>query len=653
MKKLLAIISLFALVLTSCEKEETMPVGSGLETLVATIENAADTKATLQDGTNGNVVVWENNDKISVFVQQGNTVTNVQYVLNSGKGTTEGIFIEADTDFELAADATVLAAVYPYTEGATYSGGTISGLSTSSTYTYSSTEKVGPMAAKANGTALAFKNAGSLVKVSTSNIPAGYTSIELSSATSNLSGSYSIALDANGVPAATLTGDSKSITFNGTSTDQTVYFPIFAGTYTDLTIKAKGEGKGDLTLISPKALTAAKNYIYYTNASATTNTSGTVSLGANDNKNMVISTDATNLSVSQESGATITGNVNIAIDGGSTSRTLDIDLPQATVELSGTTTYTSITAATAENTLILGNGVTAEKVIVKQGNVQVNAGSTLKGIELNGTTSSAIIINNGGNLENIGTLPEGVKIMTPAEYELSKAIAAGGTVTLADAVNLSGTITISNDLELDLGGKTLTIKGNISYGLINKANLTIKNGTIIFEGDGSNGAAVCNMNQITMESANITSNTVCFRNWGDTGVTKLEGKTVADANVTATINGGTFNSTFINNEQHSQHRYAIHGYFLSNMTMTGSTITGSGGISVDVSFATLTNVTATAECTYGAHGLYVASGNATVSGCTITNAAAYSDDTYGKAVVKIGNNESVTYPNGTTVININ
>lgn len=647
MKKLLAIISLFALVLTSCEKEETMPVGSGLDILTATIENAADTKATLQDGTNGNVVVWENYDKISVFVQQGNTVTNVQYVLNSGKGTTEGIFIEADTDFELAADATVLAAVYPYTKGATYSDGTISGLSTNSTYTYSSTEKVGPMAAKADGTALAFKNAGSLVKVSTSNIPAGYTSIELSSATSNLSGSYSISLDASGVPTATLTGDSKSITFTGTGTDQTVYFPIFAGDYTDLTVKAKGEGKGDLPLFS-KALTAVQNYIYYTNTSATTNTSGTVSLGANDNKNMVISTDATSLSVSQESGATITGNVNIAIDGGSTSRILNIDLPQATVELSGTTTYTSITAATAENTLILGNGVTAEKVIVKQGNVQVNAGSTLKGIELNDATS-AIIINNGGNLENIGTLPEGVKIMTPAEYELSKAIAAEGT----DAVNLSGTITISNDLELDLGGKALTIKGNISYGLINKANLTIKNGTIIFEGDGSNGAAVCNMNKITMENANITSNTVCFRNWGDTGVTKLEGKTVADANVTATIKGGTFNSTFINNEQHSQHRYAIHGYFLSNMTMTGSTVTGSGGISVDVSFATLTDVTATARCTYGAHGLYVASGNATVSGCTIANAAAYSDDTYGEAVVKIGNNESVTYPNGTTVININ
>ena len=86
------------------------------------------------------------------------------------------------------------------------------------------------------------------------------------------------------------------------------------------------------------------------------------------------------------------------------------------------------------------------------------------------------------------------------------------------------------------------------------------------------------------------------------------------------------------------------------MTMTGSTVTGSGGISVDVSFATLTNVTATANCQYGAHDLYVAAGNATVTGCTFANAAAYSDATYGNAVV---NNETYEHDtnnaNGTTV----
>lgn len=131
MKKIFAIISLFALVLTSCEKEEAIVIGSGLDTITATIESTTDTKATLQDGTNNNVVLWESYDPISVFIQQGNTVSNVKYVLNDGDGTTEGVFVKADPNFEIAADATILAAVYPYNEDAAYADGS----NTAATYT--------------------------------------------------------------------------------------------------------------------------------------------------------------------------------------------------------------------------------------------------------------------------------------------------------------------------------------------------------------------------------------------------------------------------------------------------------------------------------------------------------------------------------------
>ena len=206
------------------------------------------------------------------------------------------------------------------------------------------------------------------------------------------------------------------------------------------------------------------------------------------------------------------------------------------------------------------------------------------------------------------------------------------TVTLEGDVTLNERITLTADKNIDLGGNILTISNTaLAYALVNKANTTITNGTIDFTGDGSNGAAVCNMGQLEMKDVNVISNTVCFRNYGET-VTNLSGKTAADATVTAVIDGSTFTSSYCNTEAHEYHRYAVHAYMYSNLTMSNSTVKGSGGVSVDVAFATLNKVTATSTCS-STHDLYVACGNATVTDCTFANAVAYSDNEYGKAVV--------------------
>lgn len=210
---------------------------------------------------------------------------------------------------------------------------------------------------------------------------------------------------------------------------------------------------------------------------------------------------------------------------------------------------------------------------------------------------------------------------------------------------MSESLNITSNKTIDLNGRTLTIKNSeLDYGLTNNAKLTIKNGTINFEGNAANnGAAVINMAQIEMEDVTITSTSAtCFRNYNKDGVADLAGKKVEDAVITANIEGCEFTSSYQNNESHSQHRYAVQGYGFSNMIMTDCAVTGWGGVAIDTSFATLNGVEATAGCTAGAHDLYVACGNATVTGCIFNNAAAYSDDKYGTAYV---NGES--YGNGT------
>lgn len=197
---------------------------------------------------------------------------------------------------------------------------------------------------------------------------------------------------------------------------------------------------------------------------------------------------------------------------------------------------------------------------------------------------------------------------------------------------------------------TLTIKNSaLGNGLVNEAALTIKNGTINFEGNAvMNGAAVTNLAQIKMENVTVTTTSaVCFRNYGDVTDKTLAGKEAEDATVTAVVNNCDFTSSYQNNESHEYHRYAIHGYGFSNMTMTNCTVEGCGGVSVDASFATLNGVTATAKSSCGTHDLYVAAGVATVTDCTFNNAVAYSDEEWGTAYVN-----SQPYVNGGAITNL-
>ncbi|MBO5407007.1 MAG: hypothetical protein J6A27_05800 [Bacteroidales bacterium] len=598
MKKIFAIISLFALVLTSCEKEEAIVIGSGLDTITATIESTTDTKATLQDGTNNNVVLWEEDDPISVFIEQENTVYNVKYELNEGDGTTEGVFVKAEPNFEIAADATILAAVYPYDEDAVYADGSVSGLSTTDSYTYSQTEKVGPMAAKANGSNLSFKNVGALVQISTSNVPNGYNKIELSSATSGLQGEYSLSFDENGIPVPTLTGTGKTITFEGTSADQTVYFPVFAGSYSDLTVKAKNDAGSEVILISPKALEAVRNTIHWTQRSVITETiiaeSGTISLTENNGKELTLiiykdgGNHAWDITIEPADQYTIIdGIVNIMIDGLTIDNDLNINLPNATVNLTGTSTYTNINSTTASNTLILGKGVTAQKVTVNQGNVQVNEGATVTQFE-NDSTEEIVIIDNGGTIPDENT---DFTKRTYAEHELIKAINDNtvNTHTLTGNVTLSDILTINKNFVLDGNGYTLTSTMNGSNGrAINvgesgcgNLNVTIKNLEIEASGQRAinliQGSHNVTIENVTATSTNYTVNVAASAPGSIVTINKstLTGKNtinVGAENTTMTVSESTL-STIDDNAGEGYSTITVGSYNAGNSTfLSGSEV---------------------------------------------------------------------------------
>lgn len=240
------------------------------------------------------------------------------------------------------------------------------------------------------------------------------------------------------------------------------------------------------------------------------------------------------------------------------------------------------------------------------------------------------------------------EIDTPEE--LAAAFTNGGSYKLTASIEVTEALTATKPIALLMGDDVeFIIKNNeILFGLTNKSNMTIKGGAINFTGNTTkNGAAVYNVGQIQLEDVDITSNNGCFINDGDATKKTLEGLKAEDATVTAVINGGIFNSSFCKSGSHTQHRYAVTGFWYSNLIMNGTTIEGSGGVCADVSFATLTNVNAEHACQYGAHDLYVPCGNATVTNCTFTNAAAYSDTTYGIAVV---NGTPYNIPEGKTYV---
>ena len=164
MKKYIQSMMAFAAIVSfaSCSSEDNNTTienesATKVMTFTATQEgNEASTRAILS-GTN---IHWESDDKISLLYNS----ENKQFTLTDGAGSTSGKFSGE------AGQSTSYTAVYPYQENASLSGNDVTNVTLPATQTATANsfdKNAALMMAQSNSTTLNFKNAISLVKVTT------------------------------------------------------------------------------------------------------------------------------------------------------------------------------------------------------------------------------------------------------------------------------------------------------------------------------------------------------------------------------------------------------------------------------------------------------------------------------------------------------
>ena len=110
---------------------------------------------------------------------------------------------------------------------------------------------------------------------------------------------------------------------------------------------------------------------------------------------------------------------------------LVIDAKQTTVYLNGTK-YEEIEAGTAENTLVINDGVTVSKLTVKAGNVKVFGKGTITAI-VKGTEGTGITYIYASNQAQLpSTLPQGFEKVSLEAENLKEAMAEGGVYQLKE-----------------------------------------------------------------------------------------------------------------------------------------------------------------------------------------------------------------------------
>lgn len=515
MKKILfSTIAILALAVMGCNKSELVPEQENAFTIKASIENFG-TKTTMD----GNTVIWEEGDQIAVLVENQPPVL---YTLQSGAGTPNGTFqITGNSVFSPAPEQeNNIAVLYPYNADARYINGTITTSLASSYEWKEGANGKAPMAAITSFNQLSneitFQNAGALIALTVNNIPAGYKSISMTSSGIKINGATEISFT-DGVPSSEVTATddaNKTITINfaaaATTTDKVFYFPLgTTETATDITI-AMSDGSNTQTLYNDKAMArAVRNKRYYTSISFDGMGNLPTPLAASEDintkigegtTNFILDENANDVNITEETTkelqiAVTSGNATFELSGEgpkgnidlytpANTQNLNLNVPNATVELKpdeGFATFETITATTAENTLIIPAGVTVNNLTIKGGNVRV-FGKVVNISNEKSTGKVKIYKGEGAEIpEELDTDKfEIVTLKTITTVEALKESIEGAKdneiITFGVDLEISEIITINKNITLDLNGKTVTANCKKAFEVY--ADATIKNGTI-------------------------------------------------------------------------------------------------------------------------------------------------------------------------------
>ncbi len=153
---------------------------------------------------------------------------------------------------------------------------------------------------------------------------------------------------------------------------------------------------------------------------------------------------------------------------------------------------TTLVVSSADNTTIIGDGVTVDVLTVNKGNVRIMKGGSVGNIERGESNDGGVTyIIYEGTIPSDVTDEELIKHISAAEWDLKQAAEKGGTYTLNADVVITNTLVIpsENTFALDLNGYTIsqTKACTASYSMIeNRGSLTISgNGKISFIDNGA------------------------------------------------------------------------------------------------------------------------------------------------------------------------
>lgn len=618
MKKFLFLsLATFIFSFSSCTNDDLEGVNRVTSNISAIIEEGGS-RTVLDDLQ----VKWGDNEAISVFYTSDtySTPQNVNCQMTDGSGTTSA-------NFSIVLEGTKpkkLAALYPYSSDSEFSDNAIT-LTMPETHQYAENGISGaPMAALISDqqALIAFKNAGALLGITVNNIPAGYDRATLVSTTEPIAGKCTIEFDTNGNPTLKAVSDAteKQIEIHFEASDdvsnKTFYFPIPVDEYTSLEMSiSKSSDSNSKKLLKTKALDAERSSRYkstltldaITGAIPTSTTIEGASTALKSNNSITVdevsSEDGTpTITLPTETAASevnivfesitstgvitidaandsqVASNVNITVPTAADQAKLNIDLPNSTVTItvSGTSgTISELTASTAENTLIIGKGVSIGSLIIDQGNVRIEGGKITTYITNNNNKEIVYVIADQTDADTYKGLSDAVKAsITKIEctsdiwVEVNTASGLYAASLGAKNIKLVADVTITADKPVnpkngqiyDLNDcKVVAVDGTKDVFRIVEADaeVTIANGTI----DNQNGKnyalsiradnVTLNMEGVTIpansydgslhKNGNYTGSTVSLVDCKFNGVVYLSNTDDKTAN-TLKVDGGSFTS---------------------------------------------------------------------------------------------------------------
>ena len=476
----------------------------------ASFEGNASSRTQLEQESEKLKTVWSKTDQLSIFAGkctnrlykltdgEGQTNATFEFVQVSG-----GIEDNSSSATTLSANV----AYYPYNQNVTVASGTTDGSYTinavfpaEQTYTESLSfgEGAAPMVAVTESeldTDLSFKNVGGILGVGVTG-SATISKIKFTAENKTLAGPVAITATkaepyatfaANeGVSSITLNCGAVTLTNNPTwfmvamlpvaieSGKLTITIYDTEGKYmtysheTAVNLTRSGSVKienvaysGELTAGVDEANAQLKSGdtdvtvdVSSTNASES---AASIQLPENDSENptnLTFSaiTEGTTVSIAatDDSNGGEAKEVNVSVPSSTTGYNFNIDLPNSTVTLgaNGTSaTYNEVTASTAENTLIVGDGVTVKTLKIKKGHVRVHGKieSVIREGNENGTTTY-IILEDGAEIPS--NLGEGFVVVSAADYGFIQFLNSAAS---GDSYTLTGNVTVPANTEIPEG----------------------------------------------------------------------------------------------------------------------------------------------------------------------------------------------------------